>query len=140
LSKGHPETKVVPKLIELCLVASRYRAALQYAEPFLERHPTDAHLRTVVGSVHLALGEYAMARSALEEAVRTDSNQKFAYYLLGVIARDHDHAVTPARDRFTKYLNLEPLGRHASEARAYLAETENMRPLHSQNRRERKAL
>lgn len=119
-TKGYPESQVVPRLIEVCLVASRYRAALQYAEPYLEKHPDDHQLRTVTGAIYLALGQPKKASDILQNVITQGDEQPFALYLLAVIARDSEHDGRAAKDLFLRYLEKDPHGKHAAEANAFI--------------------
>jgi predicted Zn-dependent protease len=119
---GYPEERTLPLLLKICLSTSRLRTALNYAQPYLDRHPEAWILRYLVASIHLALEQPLKARDQLTRVVRDKPSYAPAYYLLAVISRDalHDDALT--RRNFTAYLEHDPTGTHASEAEAWLRE------------------
>jgi tetratricopeptide (TPR) repeat protein len=130
--RGFDEARVIPALMEVCVRASRLSAALGYAEPYLESHPTNWPLRILVGSIHLGLGHLAQARTHLERALRDGQETAArdghpepaeAHYLLGIVMREQAELVE-ARVHFARYAELEPQGTHAEEVGAILAEPE----------------
>lgn len=66
------------------------RSPLPYLHEALRRDPDDARARTMLGSWHLARGEYAAAREHLEAAVARETRRNLnprdgeAHYLLGL--------------------------------------------------------
>jgi predicted Zn-dependent protease len=121
---GYPEEKTLPVLLQVCLAASRLRAALNHAEPYLARHPDHSSLRFLVASIHIALGQPQSARRQLLKIVTRHPAHAPAHYLLGVVMRDALNDPGSARESFTAYLMIEPQGEHADEAHAYLREQE----------------
>jgi len=127
-NRGFEEARVMPVLMEVCVRASRLSAAIGYAEPYLESHPSDWPLRILVGSIHLGLGHLGEARTHLEHAVRDGGTADRpepaeAHYLLGIVLREQTE-IAEARVHFARYAELEPSGTHAEEVRAILAEPE----------------
>lgn len=67
------------------------RSPLPYLHEALRRDPDDARARTMLGSWHLARGEYAAARDHLEAAVARETRRNLnprdgeAHYLLGLV-------------------------------------------------------
>ncbi|MDW8247251.1 MAG: tetratricopeptide repeat protein [Sandaracinaceae bacterium] len=140
--KGVPEERVLPWLVSVCVRASRLSAAVSYAEPYLERHPDDWPLRTLVGSLHYALGRLNEARKHLEKAVelakkdprlREGKEPAETHYLLAIVLRDQGED-SRAREHFSAYLNLNPHGEHAAEVRAILEESNQFRHAHASER------
>ena len=121
-SRGYPEAQVVPALIDVCVRGSRLRGALAHAEPYLKRHPDDIGLRFLVATLELALGHPALSHSQLERTVQRDPKYAPAHYLLGVLRRDVFSDLSGAQAAFASYLELEPHGEHAVEARGWLSE------------------
>lgn len=117
MDRGHPQDQVMPVLLRVLVSASRLRVALDYAEPYLARHPEAWALRYLVGSIHLAMGDAAEARRELERVVETAPEEPDPYYLLAIVLRDEMGDPIAAEARFRRYLELAPEGTHASEAR-----------------------
>lgn len=117
LDRGHPENRVMPVLLRVLVAASRLRVALDYAVPYLERNPDDWALRYLVASIHLGMGNAALARRELERVVETAPDQADPHYLLGIVLRDEMGDPTAAEAHFRRYLELAPEGGHADEVR-----------------------
>lgn len=132
--EGYPEHRVLPHLLRTCLQASRLRAARTYAESYVLRHPEAHAVRTLLASLHLALGDTDAARSELEHVLSFTPTHATAHYLLAVIARDFALDACNARAEFTEYLALAPDARRAAEARRFLASRACAREAHAQAR------
>ncbi len=126
--KGHDEGEVVGSLIGVSIDAARYQAALRYALPYLERHPEDWALRYLVGSLHLATGDAKRARAELERTIVSRPDEPGPHYLLGITFAEQFAQPEAARGEFRAYLELAPKGRHAAEAREWLAGAGKARP------------
>lgn len=124
MDRGYPEDRAMPLLLRVLVSASRLRVALEYAEPYLARHPEAWPLRYLVGSIHLAMGDAAGARRELERVVETAPEEPEPHYLLAVVLRDEMGDPVAAEARFRRYLELAPEGTHASEARDALRRVE----------------
>lgn len=121
IRKGYPEAAGLPKLIEVCVRASRLRAAIAYAEPSLQREPDNWRLRLLVASLHIGVRDIPMAQRELAVVLRIAPDQPSGHYISAVISRDETQETQAARAHFQRYLELAPDGNHASEARAFLA-------------------
>jgi tetratricopeptide (TPR) repeat protein len=121
IERGYPEAEVIPRLMEVCIGASRLSAALGYAEPYLERHDEDWALRLLVATLQMSLNQTGAARGNLERVVVDRPDEATAHYLLGVLLRDRFDASSDANVHFTRYLELAPEGAHAREARLSIA-------------------
>ncbi len=119
---GYPEDRILPLLLKICLSTSRLRTALNYAQPYLTRHPESWMLRYLVASIYLALEQPLMARDQLARVIRDNPAYAPAYYLLAVISRDALHDNTSTQRHFAAYLRYNPTGTHAGEAKAWLRE------------------
>lgn len=120
LLKGHPEQEVVPALVKVCVAASRLRAALAYAAPYLEQHPDDAAMRYLTAHLRLAAGDRDGARRELETLRTTRPAMGEATLSLALLVRDDGDAAR-ARALLGTYLAAEPTGPDARTARAALA-------------------
>jgi tetratricopeptide (TPR) repeat protein len=117
LEAGADEKVVLPLLIETCVSDGRYRAAIEYARPYAERHPEDLRMRFVLGTLLQAVGEPKAARVELEVVVKRAPAQADAHYALAVLLRDEINDSSAAETEFREYLRLAPQGPHAEEAR-----------------------
>jgi tetratricopeptide (TPR) repeat protein len=120
LDRGADPRVALPLLLRVCAEARRYRAAIDYAEPQLKKHPDDFHLRFVVASFYATIGETVVAREELSRIARAQPDFAAAHYALGVLLRDESGDVVSADVHFREYLRLEPRGAHAEEARSSL--------------------
>lgn len=123
LERGMDERVVMPTLIRTCVSASRFRAAVNYATHYLERHPEDLPLRFLVGTILAGLGENASARRSFEAVLRRNERHAGAHYNLATLLRDGYSDPRGADEHFRLYLAIEPAGAHAEEARAGLLNT-----------------
>ncbi len=119
---GYPERRAIVPLVRVCIAASRLRAALDHAEPYLRRHPDAWKLRYLVAAIRLALGRPSEAAEQLQRVIRQHPDSAQAHYLLGVIERDAFRDARAARARFEAYLARAPRGPFAPEVLAWLAE------------------
>jgi predicted Zn-dependent protease len=120
MQSGYSEMRILPLLLKICLSTSRMRTALNYAQPYLTRHPESWMLRYLVASIYLALEQPLEARDQLSRVVRDFPAHAPAYYLLAVISRDVLNDDASTRRHFNAYLQYDPMGTHAGEANAWL--------------------
>jgi tetratricopeptide (TPR) repeat protein len=123
LDAGAKPEAVLPMLMKVCLAEQRYRAAVNYAEPVLRKHPHDFRLRFVVGSLYAAIGETVAAREHLVQVAREKPEYAEVHFAMGMLALEGDGDPVAADPHFREYLRLEPKGLHAEEARGYLLKT-----------------
>jgi hypothetical protein len=115
--RGYPEDELIQPLIGACVRSSRMSAALSYAEPYLEHHPEDWRLRQLVATIQMGLDSSEAARLSLEHVVRDVPEEPVPHYMLAVLARDSLRDDAIMREQFARYLELDPEGPHAAEAR-----------------------
>lgn len=120
LGLGYREEETLRALLGVCLASSRLRAALNYAESRLVRHPDDWSLRYLVASIYLAMGEHWRAREELKRVLAYRAEFESAYYLLATVMRDSFVDLRAAGRHFSAYLRIAPRGEHADEAAAWL--------------------
>lgn len=120
LDAGASSEHVIGPLLAACVHAGKLRVAAQYARGHLERHPADVRTRTVLGTLHAALGDARSAEDELGEAIRRAPRSASLRYTLAVILRDVGHDSRGADREFRHYLRLAPAGAHADEARESL--------------------
>lgn len=121
IGRGADPERVLPPLMRVCVAASRLRAAIEYAKPYLDRHPDAWSLRYLVATLHLAIGEDSQARVELERVVREQPDQAAPHWTLAMMLRENAVDQEQARAHLERYLELEPQGVHAGDARAALA-------------------
>lgn len=120
LQRGGPPERILPRLLRVCIQAQRFRAAVQYAQPWLERHRDAWTLRYLVATVHVALNEPRLALEDLRAVVQVNPQHAESHFLMGVLLRDDVRDLGAADEEFRRYLALAPQGEHAEEARAGL--------------------
>ena len=123
LDAGADGAVVVPMLLQVCIRDGRYRAALEYGEGHLRKHPTDVRTRFVVATVYSGLGETEPAKTHLQRVVDERPAQADAHFALGVLMRESLKDPVGADRHFREYLRLSPKGSHAEEAQASLLKT-----------------
>ncbi len=117
--QGIDDQRVLPQLMSVCVESSRISAAIGYAEPYLDRHPNDFHLRQLVATLYIGLEDYERAERHLREVLRSEPEQASTHYLLATVALRRNRA-SDADLHFARYIALEPEGEHAEEARHHL--------------------
>jgi tetratricopeptide (TPR) repeat protein len=122
LQRGYPAEQVLPLLLKVCLAASRLGAALNYAQPYLQLHPEDYHLRYLVAAVLFGQSRPAEAQRELTRVLQQKPDFAHAHYLLAVILRDHAQDIPGATQHFRMHQQLDPRGLHGAEVAAWLAE------------------
>jgi tetratricopeptide (TPR) repeat protein len=118
IERGADEAKVTPVLMRVCLEGKRYRAAIDYGEAYLRKHPKDSRLRYLLGTLYYAIGDTARAREQLSQVTQEMPDHADAHYALAVVLYDGEHDVVAADKHFRAYVQLAPNGPHADEARA----------------------
>ena len=119
LNGGDP-AQVISLLIDVCVRDQRYRAALEYAEEHLRRHPRSDRLRYVEATLLQALGDIAKSRKELERVFETSPDLADAHFTIAILLRDALGSHLDADGHFREYLRLAPGGEHAEEARESL--------------------
>jgi len=127
MERGHPSDEVMPVLLDACVRGRRYQSALDHAFGQLRRTPEDWRLRYVVATLHEALGDRAKARLELERIIVGDPSFAKAHYSLGLMldsAGDHERGAVEMQ----RYLELEPEGIYAADARARITSMPQSEP------------
>ena len=123
LEEGASEKKVLPLLMRAYVDSGRFRVAIDKGEVFLRRHPSEARLRFLVGTLYVAIGEHMRGIEHFRQVIATEPKHAPAHYALAVQLRDAEGDWVRADYHFRQYLNLDPNGPHAEEARASLLKT-----------------
>ncbi len=119
LERGADAKTVLPMLLRVCVEAKRYRAAIEYAEGELLKHPQDTRLRFLVANLYAGIDEPKRARDHLQLVVTARPDDAEAHYVLAVLLRDQND-LEGADRHFREYLRLDPRGSHVDEARGSL--------------------
>jgi len=117
---GGDERELVPLLVSVCVRDGRYRLAIGYADQYLRKHPKDARMRFILGTLHAGIGEPLAAQSEFSSVLEADPQNPDAQYALAVLLRDQRGDLLGADRHFREYLKLSPEGEHAEEARSSL--------------------
>jgi tetratricopeptide (TPR) repeat protein len=120
LDQGSDPKVVLPLLLKVCVDARRYRAAIDYGENQLKKHPQDIKLRVLLGNLYSAIDEPGRAQEQFETVLAQSPNEAEVHFGLAVILRDTHKDLVQADRHFREYLRLNPKGSHADEARGSL--------------------
>ena len=120
IQEGADPKEVLPLLLRVCIEGKRYRVAIEYAEPYLKKHPDDWKLRLLVAALYGGIGEPGTERAELEQVLAVNPNEATGHYALAVLLRDQYGDVVGADAHFREYLRLDPQGDHVDEAKAGL--------------------
>ena len=121
-TQGYDESTVAYWLVRVCVSAGRYHSALGHALGYLRIHPSDWRFRLIVASIHDALGDSARAQAELKTVVEAEPASPLPRYLLAMVYRQQPVTSGDAVPHLEAYLDLDPNGPHAEEARAILEE------------------
>lgn len=119
IDKGGDETKIIPILLDVCVRDNRLEVAVDYAKPYLGRHPRDTRTRYVLATLYAAVSDPAHAKEEVARVVEERPGDPDPHYLYGRLLRDSGDLVG-ADEQFRAYLKILPQGPHAEEARASL--------------------
>jgi predicted Zn-dependent protease len=108
-------------LLVVCVADERYPVALERAEHYLERHPTDVDMKFATASIHIAVDNLTRATLLLQEVVRERPQWPDAHYALATVLRQQGDASQRADVHDLEYLRLEPDGPLAERVRARLS-------------------
>ncbi len=120
LRAGVAPERAFPALIGVCVRAERFRTAAHYSEQYLAQSPANHHVRYLAATLRLALGQSNEALEHLLQLLAMDPKFAEAHYLAGVIYLSELSSFERADVHLRTYLRLEPLGKHAEQARAHL--------------------
>lgn len=120
LDAGANPDQVIPLLMRVYIISSRFRLAIELGEQQLVKRPEAHALRFLVGTLYAAIDQPDMAREHLERVVVAEPKNAEAQYALAVVLRDGQADPVGADQHFREYLKLEPNGKHAEEAKGSL--------------------
>ena len=105
--RGRIESRLVSKTIES-------------AHRHVRRHPHDARMRFVLGTLRAGVGEVVAAEADLSKVIEVNPENPDAHYALAVLLRDQRGDLLGADQHFRAYLALQPDGEHSEEAKSSL--------------------
>jgi tetratricopeptide (TPR) repeat protein len=120
LRAGIAPDRAFPALIGVCVRAERFRTAAHYTEQYLGQSPANHHVRYLAATLRLALGQSNEALEHLQQLLAMNPTFAEAHYLAGVIYLSELSSFERADAHLRTYLKMEPSGKHADQARAYL--------------------
>jgi tetratricopeptide (TPR) repeat protein len=121
LTEGHDWRQALPPLLKVCLMGSRLRAGLNYANPYLRSHPDEIWLRYLIATVYLGLGQPLRAREHLHAIRGKEPYLARTEYLLGQTEWEGFGNASAAADHFREYLRVDPEGDNAREVSEWLS-------------------
>lgn len=120
IDAGGDAGALLPELLRVCIASKRYRVAIDYATPWLDRHPEDTRLRFVVAALRASIGDAEGADRDFAQILRAAPNDAMVHFAYAVLLRDQLRDLLRADQEFREYLRLDPHGAHVDEARASL--------------------
>jgi Flp pilus assembly protein TadD len=123
MAHGADESVVIPQLIKVCVRDGRYELAIEYAQRYTTRHPSDVRVRFLLGTLYAAIGDGEHAQHELEYVVSVKPNDPDPHWALAKVLQEVKKDPVMAGDQFREYLRLAPTGAHAEEARATINTT-----------------
>lgn len=123
LAGGGSDREIVPLLVQVCVDDGRLRSAIEYAEPYVRRHPDDVHARYLLGTLFNGIGAFDRARAEYEAVIAAKPDVPDPHWALALLFRDDLKDEAQATVQFREYLRIAPTGPHADEARASIKDT-----------------
>jgi tetratricopeptide (TPR) repeat protein len=120
LRQGAAESAVVPRLLRMYAADGQYRLAIELAENHLRKHPRDRGVRLFLGTLYGALGQELNAVAQYERVLAQAPQDAQAHFAMASALHEAGRERGRADRHFRTYLELEPDGPHAEEARSLL--------------------
>jgi tetratricopeptide (TPR) repeat protein len=120
LRQGAPAGAVVPRLLRMYAADGQYRLAIELAENHLRKHPRDRGVRLFLGTLYGALGQELNAVAQYERVLAQAPEDAQAHFAMASVLHEAGRERGRADRHFRTYLELEPHGPHAEEARSLL--------------------
>lgn len=124
MAKGMPEKKVIPQLVDNAIRSNRYRMALEYLKPLLDKEPNHWHLRFLSGTLRLGLKDYDLAETELKRVIQLAPKEGEPHYVLAHLYSEQWGKSKLARKHFLEYIDLVPEGTKTVVARRWLHENQ----------------
>lgn len=123
LAGGGDDKAITPLLVQVCVNDGRLRSAIEYAEPYVCKHPDDVRARYLLGTLYGGIGAFDRARVEYEAVVAAKPDAPEPHWALALLLRDDLNDQPNATVQFREYLRIAPTGAHADEARASIKDT-----------------
>lgn len=120
LEVGTDANQALLPLMELCIRAGRFEAAVQYGEAYQRDVKAKRELAMLLAGLYITLDQAEKAIKQLEQVASEYPELALAHLLLGRLLRQRERDLEQADAHFRGYLRLEPEGVYAREARASL--------------------
>ena len=118
--QGAPIGEVLPRMLAIHAEDGQYRLAIEQAETYLRRYPDDPRVRLCLASFYEAVGESAEAIRELGRVVAREPHNANAHFALAGLLQESSGERARSDHHYRAYLELEPQGAYAGEARAKL--------------------
>lgn len=119
LRSGGEPARLVRRLIAVCAADSRYPVALEYADDYLRKHPSDVDVRFAAATLRVAVGDEPRARQELATVLAARPGFGDAHYTLALLEKGNGDPLA-ADVQFRAYLANSPNGEHGEVARENL--------------------
>lgn len=107
--------------------SKQYRQAVDLYERALLKEPKNANIRTDLAIAYFNLGLTDVAIKEVRQAIKDDSQHAYAHYNLGNFLWRGKSDLQGAVEAFQKYLELNPQGALAEEAKANIKRLEQLK-------------
>ena len=118
--QGAASSEVLPRMLALYAEDGQFRLAIEHAENYLRRHPDDRRVRLCLASFYEAVGANAEAIREFDRVVAHEPGNADAHFALASLLQESTGERARSDAHYRAYLQLEPRGAHAGEARAKL--------------------
>lgn len=118
IAGGGDDKAITPLLVQVCVNDGRLRSAIEYAEPYVRKHPDDVRARYLLGTLYGGIGAFDRARVEYEAVIAAKPDSPEPHWALALLFRDDLNDLPNATVQFREYLRIAPTGAHADEARA----------------------
>jgi len=116
LKKNPNDLSALIELGNLYFDYGQFQSAINMYQRALKIDPRNSDVRTDLAVSYFNLGVTETAESELQKVIKMNPNHAMAYYNLGIVLWRGKGDLDNALKAFTKYLELQPEGRYASQA------------------------
>ena len=120
LKQGADPQGIVPQLMRLYATDGQYRLGIQYGEHYLRSHPNHQAVRLLLAALYTAVDATTLAAEQYERVLIADPKNAEAHFALASLLHECGRERLVADQHFRAYLELQPTGSYAEEARSLL--------------------